>query len=238
MTNFEAQLDISHDCPYCRFTRKHPEAMITSWTSEKMHVAIINSEEESTLDDYKEGFAEYLPFAHVSRSGGRLEMAYGAEHVDPSSVIHLIARNNCIYTQPNVTKGGWESYRLFTFSQENLARLVEDIRSIGGHVRVNSVRPVELPCFCTAMLIPTENIITGLTDKQIEMLCEAFSAGYFDQPAKVTADQLATRAGLSRSTFTEHLRKAENKVMTNVFPILKLATKHEANHGGEGAKSK
>jgi hypothetical protein len=77
------------------------------------------------------------------------------------------------------------------------------------------------------MLVPAENILAGLTDKQVEMLCEAFSLGYFDQPAKVTADELARRAGVSRSTFTEHLRKAEGKVMTNLYPVLRLACKRD-----------
>lgn len=228
VSNFEAQLEISHDCPYCRFTRKHPDSTITAWTNEIMHVAVIESEDQATLDDYQDGFREYLPFAHVSRQRGRLEIAYGAEHADPSSVIHLISTSGCIYTQPNVTKDGWESYRIFSFSQENIVRLIDSIREMGGQVRIKSLRPVELPCFCTDMLVPAESILAGLTDKQVEMLCEAFSLGYFDQPAKVTADELAKRAGVSRSTFTEHLRKAEGKVMTNLFPILKLACKREA----------
>jgi predicted DNA binding protein len=80
------------------------------------------------------------------------------------------------------------------------------------------------------MLVPTESILAGLTDKQVEMLCEAFSLGYFEQPAKVTAEELARKAGVSRSTFTEHLRKAEAKILTNLFPILKLACKNEDHH--------
>lgn len=229
MTNFEAQLEISHDCPYCRFTRKHPDSTITAWTNEVMHVAVIESDNPSTLDDYQEGFREYLPFAHVSRQRGRLEIAYGAEHVGPSSIIHQIALNGCIYAQPNVTKDGWELYRIFSFSQENIARLIESIKELGGQVRIKSIRPVQLPCFCADMLVPAESLLAGLTDKQVEMLCEAFSLGYFDQPAKVSADDLAKRAGLSRSTFTEHLRKAESKVMTNFFPILRLACKGGSN---------
>lgn len=227
MSNFEAELEISHDCPYCRFTRKHPDSTITAWTNERMHVAVIESEDQATLDDYQDGFREYLPFAHVSRQRGRLEIAYGAEHADPSSVVHLIAESGCIYTQPNVTKDGWESYRIFSFDHDNVVRLVESIRSAGGQVRIKSLRPVELPCFCTDMLVPAQSILAGLTDKQVEMLCEAFSSGYFDQPAKVSAEELAKRAGVSRSTFTEHLRKAEGKVMTNLFPILKLACRRD-----------
>ena len=227
VSNFEAQLEISHDCPYCRFTEKHPGSTITAWTNEVMHVAVIESDDPSTLDDYQDGFREYLPFAHVSRQRGRLEIAYGAEHADPSSVIHLIALNGCIWTQPNVTRDGWESYRIFSFSHENIVRLVESIKGMGGEVRIRSIRPVDLPCFCSDMLVPAENILAGLTDKQVEMLCEAFSLGYFDQPAKVTADELARRAGVSRSTFTEHLRKAEGKVMTNLYPVLRLACKRD-----------
>ncbi len=228
VTNFEAQLEISHDCPYCRFTKKHPDSTITAWTNEVMHVAVIESGDPTTLDDYQDGFREFLPFAHVSRQRDRLEIAYGAEHVGPSSIIHLIALNGCIYTQPNVTKEGWESYRIFSFSQENIAKLIESIKGLGGQVRIKSIRPVELPCFCSDMLIPAESLLAGLTDKQVEMLCEAFSLGYFDQPAKVSADDMAKRAGLSRSTFTEHLRKAEGKVMANVFPILRLANKRDS----------
>lgn len=228
MTNFEAQLEISHDCPYCRFTRKHPGSLITAWTNERLHVAIIDSQDQAVLDDYLDGFREYLPFAHVSRQRGRLEIAYGAEHADPSSVIHMIAESGCIYTQPNVTRDGWESYRIFSFEQENIVKLIESIRAHGGEVRVKSLRPMELPCFCADMLVPTESILAGLTDKQVEMLCEAFLLGYFDQPAKVTADELARRAGVSRSTLTEHLRKAETKILTNLYPVLKLAYKGDS----------
>jgi predicted DNA binding protein len=93
-------------------------------------------------------------------------------------------------------------------------------------------------CFCSDMLVPAESILAGLTDKQVEMLCESFSSGYFDQPAKVTADELAKRAGVSKSTFTEHLRKAEGKVLTNVFPILRLACKRDVTgkECGKGEK--
>ena len=196
-----------------------------------MHVAVIESDNPLTLDDYEDGFREYLPFAHVSQQFDRLEIAYKSEHGDPSSVIHLIAESGCIYKQPNVTKGGWESYRIFSFSQENIARLMESVAGIRGKVRIKALRPVKLPCFCTDMLVPTESILAGLTDKQVEMLCEAFSLGYFEQPAKVTAEELVKRAGVSRSAYTEHLRKAEGKIMTNLSPILKLARKREPPRG-------
>ena len=223
--NFETQLEISHDCPYCRFTRKHPGSLITTWTNERLHVAIIDSEDPDVLDDYLDGFREYLPFAHVSRQRGRLELAYGAEHSDPASVVRLIAESGCIYTPPNITKDGWESYRIFSFDRENVARLVESVREHGGEVRIKSFRQVELPCFCADMLVPTDSILAGLTDKQLEILCTAYLLGYFEQPAKIGADELARRAGLSRSTLTEHLREAESKVMANLYPILKLAYK-------------
>jgi hypothetical protein len=54
-------------------------------------------------------------------------------------------------------------------------------------------------------------------------LAEACNQGYFEEPSKTDLDYLARRAGLSRSTYAEHLRKAEGKLLTNLSAIIQLA---------------
>ncbi|WP_290810544.1 helix-turn-helix domain-containing protein, partial [Halovivax sp.] len=39
---------------------------------------------------------------------------------------------------------------------------------------------------------------------------------YYEQPRKASVSELAGRTSVARSTYEEHLRKAENKVLTNV----------------------
>lgn len=69
------------------------------------------------------------------------------------------------------------------------------------------------------------SIVAGLTGKQIDALAKAYQMGYFETPARIDADAMAKRVGLSRSTFAEHLRKAESKVLFNIFPILQMVSR-------------
>jgi hypothetical protein len=73
------------------------------------------------------------------------------------------------------------------------------------------------------MIFTTSTLFAGLTDRQMKILATACVSGYFDQPAKVGLDDLARRAGISRSTYAEHLRKAESKLLENLCPVIQMA---------------
>ncbi|HUR70043.1 MAG TPA: helix-turn-helix domain-containing protein, partial [Candidatus Thermoplasmatota archaeon] len=55
--------------------------------------------------------------------------------------------------------------------------------------------------------------------------------GLYTSPRATTAATIADAVGLSRSTFDEHLRKAENKLVHNLVPYLELAAKARAAGG-------
>jgi predicted DNA binding protein len=50
----------------------------------------------------------------------------------------------------------------------------------------------------------------------------AFENGLLDIPAKARMDRVARGEGVSRSTFGEHLRKAQLQLIRNSYPFLKL----------------
>lgn len=54
---------------------------------------------------------------------------------------------------------------------------------------------------------------TPLTDRQQQVLELAFQMGYFERPRGKNAEELATMLNISRSTFTQHLRAAEQKIL-------------------------
>lgn len=56
-----------------------------------------------------------------------------------------------------------------------------------------------------------------LTDRQQETLEAAFRAGYFDWPRESTAEEVAETLDITRPTLQAHLRKAENKLLTQLF---------------------
>jgi len=56
-----------------------------------------------------------------------------------------------------------------------------------------------------------------LTDKQREVLEYAYFDGYFEQPRNVSAVELSETFGLARSTMTQHMRTAQQKVFEHLF---------------------
>ncbi len=51
-----------------------------------------------------------------------------------------------------------------------------------------------------------------LTDKQRMAVRHAYHAGYFEQPRRANATEVAERLGVARQTFAQHLRAAQRKV--------------------------
>lgn len=52
-----------------------------------------------------------------------------------------------------------------------------------------------------------------LTQKQREVIIRAFQLGYYDIPRKISSSRIAVKLDINQSTFTEHRRKAERRIM-------------------------
>lgn len=55
---------------------------------------------------------------------------------------------------------------------------------------------------------------SALTDRQREVLTTAYERGYYDQPRRVTGEELAAELDISPSTFAQHVRAAERNLLT------------------------
>jgi predicted DNA binding protein len=73
-----------------------------------------------------------------------------------------------------------------------------------------------------SLVISTTSLLGGLTEKQASALITALNEGYYRIPKKITTDEIAQRLGIPRTTFEEHLRKAESKVLVALTPYLQL----------------
>ena len=62
-----------------------------------------------------------------------------------------------------------------------------------------------------------ESLSDRLTERQETALRTAYLAGFFEWPHAVTGDELAATMGVSRSTFHQHLRAAERKLVEAVY---------------------
>lgn len=63
------------------------------------------------------------------------------------------------------------------------------------------------------------SVFEQLTDRQREALETAHAAGYFDWPRDSSGEEVADTLGVSPSTFHQHLRVGEQKVLDLIFGV-------------------
>ncbi len=65
-------------------------------------------------------------------------------------------------------------------------------------------------------------LFSGLTEKQMEAVLAAHRYGYYNVPRAADVKKIATKERVPRTTFQEHLMKAENKLVSALIPNIKL----------------
>ncbi|ELZ18491.1 PAS/PAC sensor protein [Haloterrigena salina JCM 13891] len=80
---------------------------------------------------------------------------------------------------------------------------------------------------------------SSLTDRQQTALRKAYYADYFEWPRNVSGEELAESMGITRSTYHQHLRTAQRKLLDELFDSAELRSADHASglRGGETASN-
>lgn len=119
------------------------------------------------------------------------------------TLIEAISRAGAFVLKPTLLEGGREVWTLGMVRRETGRALVEDL-SKHGEVEVLALGRDE---FDSLHLTPMQRAALDL----------AVAEGYYTFPRRITPTELAAKMGLAKSTFLEHLHKAEEKVMGAYF---------------------
>lgn len=131
-----------------------------------------------------------------------------------SSIVPEVADADFVPIEPIHITDGYEHWTVMTREErfgQLITRLQQDfeveIESIDGFSPGNNVE----------FLNPLDLIEISLSDRQQESLLAAFEAGYYEWPRDVSAGTVAETLGISNTTFLEHLRVGEQKIMQVVL---------------------
>ncbi len=222
MTLHEAMFKVKHDCPFGSISERHPSARIFKWYNPDSDVVeIITENPRDRLPVIKElsGLADILE-EHSDGSQTHLVMARRSWTLE-NSVTANIQASNLLQVPPEMYEKGWEYFNVIAFRHEDLQKLLQSLEDKGFKVEV--LRKSLFKGFLVnSSAVNVDAVFSVLTQKQIDALLTSYDHGYYKLPRESSLTTIAKNRRIARTTFEEHLRKAENKLVTNLIPYLRL----------------
>lgn len=191
----------------CEITREHPELaleIVSGYTEEKGVQGLIKS--NCSSEDLKRLQKEFTAFEYV-KEFDILESGYAKIVVNSTEfpLAQLIHEVGAFYIYPIKFSQGREICTLIFESKRELRDVLKQLPYDWRIVRIGNVN--------------LQFDLEDLTPQQLKAVNLAIEKGYFEIPKKVNLEELSKQMKLSRTTFLEHLRKAEKKILSKYFDI-------------------
>lgn len=218
---FQATFRIRHECPYRELSERYPDLTIREWYLSDCQVLEFSTQQTPTneLTDEIEQLGTVL-HKQIDNSGLHVVMQSCLCTLE-DSIIERFETHNCLYQPPTVHRQGWEHYTVIAFEEEKIRILYDDLDA-DRQIEVLAKTGLEETKIPEAMLAPVDQFFDSVTDRQLAAIRHALDNGYYQQPRGTSIRELAAQTAVARSTYEEHLRKAENKILTNVGQYVRL----------------
>jgi hypothetical protein len=133
----------------------------------------------------------------------------------------VVERNSCLDIPPETYYGGWEEYRVIGFREGDYKKMFQELSQLGP-VQILEKRVHPEKSLRDTFAISMSSVFSELTDKQVNSIVAALDYGYYQIPKKATAEEIALKHHTPRTTFEEHLRKAESKILQSIAPYVRM----------------
>ncbi|MDG6900626.1 MAG: helix-turn-helix domain-containing protein [Nitrososphaerota archaeon] len=225
---FDVSLRLDHQMPFSNLSKAFPKARIQRWCNLQVDILEIETPVEG-----ESAKAESWLRQAVKKLGAKLirinryspksfEAVVGCKCAMDNSSVSVIEWAGCIPVMPVNYGDGLEYCRLLAFTKENLNSAITRLSKI-SKLEITSKSVVPRESAKGAITIPVDEFLGSLTGKQLAAFMSAMQLGYYSLPKRVTMEEVARSQGMKRSTYEEHLRKAELKILQSMRPYARLA---------------
>lgn len=113
----------------------------------------------------------------------------------------------CFIEYPMTAK---EEYGFITIvgTPEDVKRLMSEMLNFGTVMEIKAV---------TNYNTRDRGILAVLTEKQQDILKEAYDRGFFANPRQTTARDVSKKLGIAHTTFLTHIRKSQDRIFSALF---------------------
>ncbi|MFT4884021.1 MAG: putative DNA binding protein [Natronomonas sp.] len=223
MSLYEASFRVKHECPYREISERYPDLTIREWYLSDCQVIEVTSPEAPT-EELLDEIDDLGTILHESADESGLHVVTQSCLCSlEDSIIERFEEYNALYQPPTIHRQGWEHYTVIAFDEGDVRDLLHDLET-DRDIEVLSKTAITEQQIPHSMLAPVDQLFETVTDRQLAALRLALESGYYEQPRKTSLRDLAKKTNVARSTYEEHLRKAENKLLTNAGQFLRLVT--------------
>jgi len=221
MSLWEVSFRAQYDYPYIRISSRFPELSIQMWCIWNRELLSVPTQDETVLRDFEAEVkkAGRIVDRWVEGPDARIFMLQSCTCGTTDSPWNVWEAHRFVDAPPSVYRDGWGYFRVLTFDEDATRGMFRDFGKRGP---VELIRKRELTLSVLPTSVWVNSLFGELTGKQTDAVLKAHRYGYYSSPRQVTTESIANAVGVSRSTYEEHLRKAENRIMASLMPYLQL----------------
>lgn len=217
----DARVRVHHPCPYCDLSTRFPRTLFLLWCDNRRDTVLVSSPDRAELGRVLTVWKRRFHARVLLREGNdALLIVRDFEWQNPPSVTGMARAGGVWALHPVLYFGGQETYRFLAPSRAGLSRLTQRLRRLGA-VEVLSIADRAGLELVRTVPASTVHLLEGMSDPQVRSLIAAHDAGLFEVPVRTSWASVARAQGLSRSTFGEHLRKGQRRLVKNSYPLLR-----------------
>jgi len=226
MPLWEVSFRSRYDYPFIDLSREFPDTPISMWCLWDKELLQVSTRDPHTLEGIEKGIRKsgHIVEQWVDVGQGRIFLL-NCTCDKYRSIWTIEEEHECLDAPPAVYRDGWGYFRMLSIDDARTRALFQDMNRQGP---TELIRKRELPLNTLPTYIWVHGLFNDLTPKQRDAMLQAYRYGYYSSPRQIKTEHIAKGLGLSRSTYEEHLRKAENRILTALVPYLELysATEH------------
>jgi len=136
------------------------------------------------------------------------------------SVVPIVRKHRCVQVPPTIWKAGWEYFTVLSFRPSDFKGLFRELGRLGP-VEITSKKSYRGAAH-GSFAISLPGLFSELTPKQLCAFMDAVENGYYAVPRRTTIGKIARAQRVARTTYDDHLRKAQSKIAIAISPYLRI----------------
>ncbi|MXR40513.1 hypothetical protein GRX01_04010 [Halobaculum sp. WSA2] len=224
-TMWEAELAIRHHgCPVSDVSADHPAVRLENVSRVRVSDGIAKrllalEGDDEAIDEFACDYRDHEAAVGLERvSAADARRTYFISEIDYSadnpSILSLIDRTGCFQYSTVVVEHGIEHWMVYMQRKCKLKNLVDLLETRNNNVDL--VRNVDVGPITEEHAIQHEALRSELTNKQLAAFETALKLGYYTSDEHVTVDDIASLLGVHRSTAGEHIKRAEETLLSEI----------------------